>query len=72
MGDIKLDIKSIKLGSLDVKLYIGDILLYPKVITIITTTTGKPTEENISAMSGAKPTEEQTLVVADNITKPTL
>lgn len=73
MGDIQANIRSVKLGTSDVKLYLGDILVYPKVIAQITATSQRPTQQTISsvAASGPKPSGVQVLVTG-NITRPTL
>ena len=73
MGDIQANIRSVKLGTSDVKLYLGDILLYPKVIVQIAAISQRPTQQSIGSLapSGPKPSGVQNLITG-NLKRPTL
>lgn len=66
--------KSVKLGNQDVKLYLGDTLIYPKASNVIKVTRYKPTSQNVEQLVSfnEKPQGPQPLVFVQNITRPTL
>lgn len=73
MVDLK-NIKGIKFGVKDPKLYLGSVLVYPTTTESITVTSIKPTSQNVAQLVSfrEKPSTKQPLELATPITRPTL